>query len=188
MSNPVIADNKPAKVNLTKGEEYYFCACGRSANQPFCDGSHKSTGFDDTNPDIPVQEVKSWQGKTIRTHFNPNVCMHAGHCRGLGQLRKLETELGDLQVAEKIAHIVANCPSGALSYEMVDNSQPVVMASSAEVEVIQGGEIRIRSAVDSTDLKLHERQPENRLALCRCGMSKNKPFCDASHSERKDFR
>ena len=45
MSNPVIADNKPAKVNLTKGEEYYFCACGRSANQPFCDGSHAGTDF-----------------------------------------------------------------------------------------------------------------------------------------------
>ncbi len=42
---PVIADNKPAKVNLTKGEEYYFCACGRSNNQPFCDGSHAGTEF-----------------------------------------------------------------------------------------------------------------------------------------------
>ena len=43
MTNPVIADNKPAKVTLTKGEEYYFCACGRSQNQPFCDGSHAGT-------------------------------------------------------------------------------------------------------------------------------------------------
>ncbi len=42
---PVIADNKPAAVNLTKGEEYYFCACGRSKNQPFCDGSHAGTDF-----------------------------------------------------------------------------------------------------------------------------------------------
>jgi len=43
MTQPIIADNKPAKVNLTKGEEYYFCACGRSKNQPFCDGSHAGT-------------------------------------------------------------------------------------------------------------------------------------------------
>lgn len=42
---PVIANNKPAKVTLTKNEEYYFCACGRSNNQPFCDGSHAGTGF-----------------------------------------------------------------------------------------------------------------------------------------------
>lgn len=45
MSKPVIADNKPAKVDLTKGEEYHFCTCGRSENQPFCDGSHSGTGF-----------------------------------------------------------------------------------------------------------------------------------------------
>ncbi|MGB0848205.1 MAG: glutamate synthase-related protein [Thiolinea sp.] len=45
MSNPVIADNKPKAVSLKKGEEYYFCACGKSANQPFCDGSHAGTEF-----------------------------------------------------------------------------------------------------------------------------------------------
>lgn len=45
MSNPIIADNKPIAVTLKQGEEYYFCTCGRSNNQPFCDGSHKGTSF-----------------------------------------------------------------------------------------------------------------------------------------------
>ena len=45
MSNPIVADNKPKAVNLKQGEEYYFCVSGRSANQPFCDGSHKGTSF-----------------------------------------------------------------------------------------------------------------------------------------------
>ncbi|WDE07402.1 CDGSH iron-sulfur domain-containing protein [Thalassomonas viridans] len=45
MTNPVIADNKPKGVELKKGEDYYFCTCGKSANQPFCDGSHKGSGF-----------------------------------------------------------------------------------------------------------------------------------------------
>ncbi|MGF1833192.1 glutamate synthase-related protein [Photobacterium sanguinicancri] len=45
MDKPIVADNKPIKVELTKGQEYYFCACGRSSNQPFCDGSHAGTGF-----------------------------------------------------------------------------------------------------------------------------------------------
>ncbi|TQV71093.1 glutamate synthase [Aliikangiella marina] len=45
MMNPVIANNKPAKVELKEGEEYYFCACGRSSKQPFCDGSHAGTEF-----------------------------------------------------------------------------------------------------------------------------------------------
>ena len=45
MSKPIIADNKPIKVNLTEGQEYYFCRCGRSKNQPYCDGSHSGTGL-----------------------------------------------------------------------------------------------------------------------------------------------
>ncbi len=45
MSNPVIADNKPVKVSLCKGQEYHFCTCGRSKSQPFCDGSHVGTSF-----------------------------------------------------------------------------------------------------------------------------------------------
>ncbi len=48
MSNPVIADNKPKQVTLNKGEEYYFCNCGKSNNQPFCDGSHAGTDFTPT--------------------------------------------------------------------------------------------------------------------------------------------
>lgn len=45
MSNPIVADNKPKKVELEKGKEYYFCRCGCSKDQPFCDGSHKGTDF-----------------------------------------------------------------------------------------------------------------------------------------------
>ena len=45
MSKPTIADNKPIPVELTRGQEYYFCTCGRSASQPFCDGSHQGTDF-----------------------------------------------------------------------------------------------------------------------------------------------
>ena len=43
MNKPIIADNKPQKVTLTKDRKYFFCACGRSADQPFCDGSHAGT-------------------------------------------------------------------------------------------------------------------------------------------------
>jgi glutamate synthase domain-containing protein 2/CDGSH-type Zn-finger protein len=45
MTKPIIADIKPKKVTLNQGEEYYFCACGQSKNQPFCDGSHAGTNF-----------------------------------------------------------------------------------------------------------------------------------------------
>ncbi len=53
MSKPVIADNKPVKVTLAKGQEYHFCTCGRSKSQPFCDGSHTGTSF---NPRVIVSD------------------------------------------------------------------------------------------------------------------------------------
>ncbi len=45
MSDPVIAQKKPCVVELEADKSYWWCSCGRSANQPFCDGSHKGTDF-----------------------------------------------------------------------------------------------------------------------------------------------
>jgi len=45
MSNAIVADNKPKAVSLKKGEDYFWCSCGKSKNQPFCDGSHRGTDF-----------------------------------------------------------------------------------------------------------------------------------------------
>lgn len=46
MTEPVVARPKPCLVTLKGGRTYFWCSCGRSANQPFCDGSHKGTGFE----------------------------------------------------------------------------------------------------------------------------------------------
>lgn len=45
MSEPVVAQKSPFGVEVEAGKDYWWCACGRSGNQPFCDGSHKGTGF-----------------------------------------------------------------------------------------------------------------------------------------------
>ena len=45
MQQPTIADNKPAKIALEKDKKYYFCVCGKSSKQPFCDGSHQGSEF-----------------------------------------------------------------------------------------------------------------------------------------------
>jgi len=42
---PVIAAKAPAKVTLEAGKDYWFCTCGKSATQPFCNGSHKGSSF-----------------------------------------------------------------------------------------------------------------------------------------------
>ena len=55
---PVIAQKAPFKVTVEAGRSYWWCACGRSANQPFCDGSHKGTGF------VPMEYKPEADGDT----------------------------------------------------------------------------------------------------------------------------
>jgi len=45
MEKPVVAAREPFKVDVEAGKAYFWCACGRSQKQPFCDGSHKGTGL-----------------------------------------------------------------------------------------------------------------------------------------------
>ena len=56
MSQPVRAANSPYQVNVEEGKKYFWCACGKSANQPFCDGSHKGSNF------IPVNFIADKTG------------------------------------------------------------------------------------------------------------------------------
>ena len=48
MSEPVIAQKAPYAVDVEEGKNYFWCACGKSAKQPFCDGSHKGSGITPT--------------------------------------------------------------------------------------------------------------------------------------------
>ena len=54
---PIIAQKEPLAVEVEEGKAYFWCACGRSQKQPFCDGSHKDTGFS------PVRHVAKKDGK-----------------------------------------------------------------------------------------------------------------------------
>jgi CDGSH-type Zn-finger protein len=45
MSNPIVAQTSPYAVDVEAGKAYYWCSCGKSAKQPFCDGSHKGSDF-----------------------------------------------------------------------------------------------------------------------------------------------
>lgn len=67
MAEPKVAQRGPFKIDVQAGKDYWWCACGQSKNQPFCDGSHKSTGF------TPLQ-YKATESKTV--YFCG--CKHSG--------------------------------------------------------------------------------------------------------------
>ena len=57
--SPKVAQTAPFPVDVSAGKAYFWCACGRSANQPFCDGSHKGTGL------APVRHVPETDGRVF---------------------------------------------------------------------------------------------------------------------------
>ena len=59
MSEPVIAQKSPFGVDVEAGKDYWWCACGRSQSQPFCDGSHKGTGLSPTQYSV-TEDQKVW--------------------------------------------------------------------------------------------------------------------------------
>lgn len=172
-------------IEVEAGKDLYVCRCGESQNPPFCDGSHAKTGFVAEPPQGAKKNIHIWEGKTIRTFFNPNACMHAAYCKPLKGLRKSELD-GDAEAAAEIARVVQSCPSGALSYESTAREAPAA-AEGPAIDIIEGGEVRVQHKFE-IDAPLNERQDDARGTLCRCGLSKNKPWCDGAHKKRENFR
>ncbi len=69
---PEIAAKKPIVVELEAGKNYFWCACGQSANQPWCDGSHKGTSF--TPQKVAVEETKKYALCMCKQTQNPTFC------------------------------------------------------------------------------------------------------------------
>ena len=120
----------------------------------------------------------------ITVFYNARLCVHAAACvRGLPGVFDADARpwiRPGNATPDEIAQVIERCPTGALRYER--DGGPPETARAAIAFVLDGpiavrGEVRIR---DETGRVVYE---GHRAALCRCGASRNKPFCDRSHTE-----
>lgn len=183
--------NNLATLKNSKGDELptkpvvALCRCGGSANKPFCDGTHAKIGFSGKKlTDGSNDKRDNYAGEKITMHDNRGICAHIGRCTdGLASVFRLKTEPWidpDGANVEEIINTIRKCPSGALSYSVDgvehrnQDREPMILISKDGPYFITGG-IELKNEIQG------EGASKEHYALCRCGGSKNKPFCDGTH-------
>lgn len=162
-----------------------LCRCGGSANKPFCDGTHGKNGFRDRNEADPAQNKrKTYVGKGITIFDNRAICAHAGFCTDelASVFRQSDAPWIDPDGAEvkRIIDTIRKCPSGALSYA-IDGVEAAPPRRAPMVTVTDNGPYAVTGGIELLGVKLGDGASAEHYTLCRCGASKNKPFCDGSH-------
>ena len=174
-------------------DQFALCRCGHSGNKPFCDGTHAKIHFEGTEEG----DYKSYSeganvipGPVITLTDNTHLCVHAGFCMRAGGIWKLVRQSENPEARDTAIEEACNCPSGRL--RILDNVTGEAIEPEFEKSIVvveypprsEHGPLWIRGGIpiESADGKQYEIR--NRVTLCRCGKSQNKPFCDGSHVER----
>jgi CDGSH-type Zn-finger protein len=167
------------------GAKVALCRCGGSSNKPFCDGTHTRNGFTDEKiADESCNRRDSYEGLKITIHDNRALCAHAGLCtNNLGEVFRMGKEPWidpDATSVESIVDLVKQCPSGALSYSIGEVEQQD-SDSDAGITVLKDGPYAVYGSIELADQTFGDGASAEHYTLCRCGASKNKPYCDGSH-------
>ena len=162
-----------------------LCRCGGSKSKPFCDGTHGRIGFSDRKlADGSLDRRESHAGKRITIHDNRGLCSHAGFCTdSLKSVFRMGSEPWidpDGAAVDEIVATIRKCPSGALSYS-IDGVEHRDQERAPAVTVTDHGPYAVTGGVELPGVSFGQEASREHYTLCRCGASKNKPFCDGSH-------
>lgn len=192
----IICDEKkvPLKWEKSDGypkqESYALCRCGKSKSPPFCDGKHIDTKFNGTETATRksyAEQADMTEGPELDLTDVEKLCASARFCyKSIGTWQL--TEKSDKPKLKALAiETACNCPAGRLVIIDKKISRPIEPDFKPSISLVEdphtktSGPIWVKGCVpiESTNGILYEIR--NRVTLCRCGKSHNKPFCDGAH-------
>ena len=174
----------------TDNEPTALCRCGQSKNHPYCDGSHHHADWDPTLTagNIPLLEnADLYDGPGVQLADNTEYCVHARFCMARGTVWQLTEDSGNPEAHDLAVHESMYCPSGRLKLwdkEEEKFYEPPLKPALGLIEDPQeecSGPLWVKGGIPVNGPDGTEYEQRNRVTLCRCGASANKPYCDGTH-------
>ena len=190
------SDEAGRSVRYAEGRSFdlptiaFLCRCGRTSNAPFCDGSHQATDTDltETASIAPLlsgaQEI---DGPRLTLTDNEAYCAYARFCDN-GEKIWREIGLSGDAHEQLSVWMARQCPGGRLMVwnrtagEPIEPKEPPTIGLIEDPSLGVSGPLMVRGGIAVTSADGRPYEIRNRQALCRCGASSNKPFCDGSHA------
>jgi CDGSH-type Zn-finger protein len=172
------------------GERYALCRCGASANKPFCDGTHAHNGFDGTETASRApfaEQAKTLAGPGMILEDVEALCASARFCDVADSIWTSIERVDDPAERDLVIHEATHCPSGRLVVRDTATGAPHEPVFAASIGLVEdpaktcSGPLYVRGGIPVVSADGSAYEVRNRVALCRRGESKNKPFCDGSH-------
>jgi CDGSH-type Zn-finger protein len=179
-----------ASTRYPSQEKCTLCRCGQSKNKPYCDGTHVKVGFDGTETagsETYLNKHQDVDGSALKLIDIEELCASARFCHRAGGIWNLVPESDKKEKRRTAIEEACDCPSGRLviwdkkAEKIIEPTFAKSLGLIEDPAVGVSGPIWVRGGVpvESADGKTYHIR--NRITLCRCGKSKNKPFCDSSH-------
>jgi len=174
--------------------QYALCRCGASRRKPFCDGAHARAGFDGTETasrEPYLEQAEVIEGPALRLTDAEALCAFARFCDPNGRVWNLVERSDQPQARAFTEQESGDCPGGRLvAWDKATGKahEPTLHPQAGLVEdPAQGcsGGIALWGGVEVVGADGKAYEVRNRQTLCRCGASRNKPFCDGTHAATK---
>ncbi|NDV66490.1 CDGSH iron-sulfur domain-containing protein [Bacteroides sp. 224] len=173
-----------------------LCRCGASKKHPFCDGSHKEADWnpEETSDKRPIlEDSKEYKGPNLVLSDNRKFCALARFCDSHGTAWKLAKKAQTEEEKELARHSAGYCPAGRLLLYDREKQEVYEPEFKPSIGVLEDPTLKVSGPlwvkggirIESADGESYEIR--NRVTLCRCGKSRNKPFCDGAHVDKSRF-
>ena len=178
----------------TEAQPTALCRCGASGRKPYCDGSHLRAAWDPTltaSEEPLARDAERIEGGALALDDNAKYCVFARFCHPDGDAWTLTERSEDPESRERAIREASLCPSARLTAREKGSGKPYEFRFEPSLGLIEdeaigaSGGLWIRGGIPLSREDGRTYEIRNRVVVCRCGQSANKPYCDGTHAAVK---